>query len=287
MLKHAVNVFGPALNMWTCMYHGLSRRTTVSDPDLSSELEVWEQLARKSKQSLRHRFKFPLTNVRYMFYCESREDLRHMDWARAVEINRIALTRIVAELLAMIGVMNGAAVERLLRPAESALRRLIVIAARGLVVKALPKRPMPKGLVIVSKGARPMTFRLFDKRQIFDFIKTENPLLVHVKTYESNPFNPFNSFYQSRPAEQDESAKATQLSRRLSAVAHALENLQQQARRMARWKVLRKTTENPKFTSPLRPGPPPGHRSKPTAEVDYVLNECHGLAWDALREESS
>jgi hypothetical protein len=223
-----------------------------------------------------------------MFYCESKEDFRTMDWAKAVEINRIALTRIVAELLAMIGVMSGAAVERLLRPTESALRRLIVIAARGLVVKPLPKRPMPKGLVIVRKGAgEKLSFPLFDKRKSFDFIKTENPLLVYVKTYESNPFNPFSSFYQSRPAQQDDSGKAPQLSRRLAAVAHALENLQQQARRMARWKLRRKTIENPKFTTPLRPGPPPGHRSKPTVEIDYVLQECHGLACDALREESS
>ena len=37
------------------------------------------------------------------------------------------------------------AVLRVLRPAESAMRRLIVIAARGLVVKVVPSRPMPKG----------------------------------------------------------------------------------------------------------------------------------------------
>jgi hypothetical protein len=210
-----------------------------------------------------------------------------MDWARAVEINRVALTRIVAELLAMIGVVSGNAVERLLRPTESALRRLIVIAARGLVVKPLPKRPMPKGLVIVSKGSGRMIFPLFDQRKSFDFISTENPLFVKVKTYESNPFNPFSSFYPSRPGNPDDSIKATQLSRRLAAVAHALETLPRQAQRLARWTARRKTIENPKFTSPLRPGPPPGHRDKPKAEVDYVLQECHGLAFDALREDSS
>jgi hypothetical protein len=210
-----------------------------------------------------------------------------MDWARAVEINRIALTRIVAELLAMIGVMSGSAVERLLRPTESALRRLIVIAARGLVVKPAPNRPMPKGLVIKSKGTNRMSFRLFDHRKSFDFIKTENPLFVTVKTYESNPFNPFSSFYGSRPKDRVSSPSATQLSRRLAVVAHALENLQQQAQRLARWKLRRKIIENPKFTSPLRPGPPPGHRDKPTTEVDYVLKECHGLAWDVLNEDSS
>jgi hypothetical protein len=211
----------------------------------------------------------------------------HMNWARAVKIHRKTLTRIVAELLAMIGLVSVDKIERLLRPTESALRRLIVIAARGLVVKLLPKRPMPKGLVIKSKGPGRMSFRLFDKRKSFDFIKTENPYLVYVKTYESNPFNPFSSFYGSRPKDRVRSPSATQLSRRLAAVAHALENLSSQAQRMARWKARRKLIKNPKFTSPLRPGPPPGHRSKPTTEIDHVLKECHGLAWDVLKEDSS
>jgi hypothetical protein len=210
-----------------------------------------------------------------------------MDWARAVEINRVALTRIVAELLLMIGVMSADKVLRLLRPAESALRRLIVIAARGLVVKPSPQRTMPKGLVIMRKGAGRLTFPLFDSRKRFDFIKPENPLFVKVKTYESNPFNPFSSFYGSRPAVPDRSLTPTQLSRRLAAVAHALETLPRQAKRLARWTARRKNLERSKFNSPLRPGSPPGHRDKPTAEVDFVLQECHGLAWDVLREDSS
>jgi hypothetical protein len=221
-----------------------------------------------------------------------------MDWARAIEINRIALSRIVAELLALLGLVGGGTVERLphalylaterlLRPTESALRRLIVVAARGLVVKPSPKRPMPKGLVIVSKGSKGMTFRLFDTRKTFDFAPPENPLFVKVQTYQSNPFNLFNSLYPSRPAEPEGRINALQLCRRLAAVAHALETLPRQALRLARWKERRKNLERPKFTSPLRPGSPPGHRNKPKAEVDFVLQECHALAFDALREDSS
>jgi hypothetical protein len=194
----------------------------------------------------------------------------------------------VAELLAMISVMSNSAAERLLRPTESAVRRLIVIAARGLVVKPFVKRPMPKGLVIARKGGeKPLRFPLFDRRPYFDFIKTEDPYVTYVKTYESNPFNPFSSFYQSRPRDRVRSPKATLLARRLAAVADALENLPKQAQRMARWKARRKTIVKPKFTSPLRPGPPPGHRSKPTAEIDYVLKDCHGLAWDVINDDSS
>jgi hypothetical protein len=221
-----------------------------------------------------------------------------MDWARAIEINRSALARIVAEVFALLGLVAGGTVERLpqrlylaaerlLRPAESALRRLIVIAARGLVVKPRPKRPMPKGLVIVRKGLKIMPFRLFDRRTVFDFIVTENPLFVEVKTTDSNPFNPFRSHYQPPPAEQDSGSHALHLCRRLAAASHALETLPRQAQRLARWTERRKTLERPKFTSPIRPGPPPGHRHKPTAEVDFVLKECHALAWDVIREDSS
>ena len=56
-----------------------------------------------------------------------------MDWARAIEINRVTLARVVAEIFALLGLVAGGtvdrlpnrlyrAVERLLRPTESALR---------------------------------------------------------------------------------------------------------------------------------------------------------------------
>ncbi len=221
-----------------------------------------------------------------------------MDWARAVERNRVTLTRIVAGIFALLGLAAGGtlerlphglylAAERLLRPTESALRRLIVIAARGLVVKPSPKRAMPKGLKIARKNSGRMSFRLFDTRKRFDFIEFENPLFVYVKTYSSNPFNPFENMYQRRPEELTVNTRANQLCRRLAAVAQALETIPHQAQRMARWQQRRKVMEKPKFTSPLRPGPPPGFRVKPKAQVDFVLRECHGLAWDALREDSS
>lgn len=221
-----------------------------------------------------------------------------MDWVRAIEINRTALARVVAEIFVLLGLVSGGTVnhvprglylaaERLLRPAESALRRLIVIAARGLVVKLSPKRPMPKGMLVVGKGVKAMPFRLFDQRKTFDFIDMENPFFVNVRTYESNPFNLFNSVYQLPPVEQDDGPNALRLCRRLAAVTHALETLPHQALRLARWRERRKISVRPKFTSPLRPGPPPGHRDKPKVEVDFILQECHALAWDVIREDSS
>jgi hypothetical protein len=94
------------------------------------------------------------------------------DWPRAIERNRDALTAILATLFAMLGLQAGAtlgrtprqlhrAVLRVLRPAESATRRLIVIAARGLVAKPMPVRAKPQGLAIAAKGSGRMAFQLF------------------------------------------------------------------------------------------------------------------------------
>lgn len=210
----------------------------------------------------------------------------------------MALVRSVAEIFVLLGVVAGErfphrlylTVLRLLRPTESALRRLIVIAARGLVVQPLVFRSGAKGLLpkgrLTRSGAKgPASFPLFDTRKRFDFVEPENPLFVQVKTFSSNPFNPFERHMQQQ--ERAERDYRLSLQRRLAAVKQALETLPRQAQRLARLVVLRKTRALPKFTSPLRPGPPPGHRAKPELEIDLVLTECHGLAWDVIRENSS
>ena len=115
-----------------------------------------------------------------------------MDFTRAIEINRTALTRVVAEIYALIGVVSCLTIERMLRPAESALRRLIVIAAQGLVVKSVPSRPMPKGLVITVTGTKQKSFQLYDSRKNFAFITPENRFVAIVKTHTQNPYNPFD-----------------------------------------------------------------------------------------------
>lgn len=207
-----------------------------------------------------------------------------MDWARTIEINKLALTRIVAELFAMLGVMGGPAMERLLRPTESAIRRLIVIAARGLYVKVLPKGIMPRGLKIEGTARGRTSFRLYDARQRFAFIQPSNPDVVMVKTYTSNPFNMFDKMYTPRAAKLE---KENHFQQRLEAARYALEHLNTQARRMVRWMARRKLLEKPKFTSPLRAGAAPGARKTQMADIDYVLSECHYFAWEALKEDTS
>ena len=236
-----------------------------------------------------------------------------MDWEKAIAINHSALARIVAALVAMLELAGGSAVTRLpeplyravwrvLRPTESALRRLIVIAARGLVVKLPAARPMPKGLAIAGKGSGRVSFQLFDTRKQFSLAHptgaaaspiTKGGPRIHV--FGASPLVPL--FLRPRPAEfrpakrdiaaPDGTVSALRLNRRLAAVKLALEDLPRQARRLARWKIRRERIQRPVFRTPLRPGPPPGHRKKPRDEIDFVLKECHALAWDALKEDTS
>ncbi len=226
-----------------------------------------------------------------------------MDWNRAIEINQAALTRIVAALIAMVGLSNGGALARLpqplyravslvLRPAESAVRRLIVIAARGLKVKLSPARPMSKGLALAGKGGGRVSFQLFDPRQRFSPARQSSAgpkLSPRIHFYDTSPLIPL---FQPRPVEgpmpkADGAVNALRLLRRLEAVRMALENLPRQARRLARWRARRATMQGPPVRQPLRPGPPPGHRKEPKDEVDWVLRECHALARDALNEDTS
>ena len=222
-----------------------------------------------------------------------------MDWDLAIKRNSEALKGIVAELFAMLGLAGEATVERIpqplhsavlrvLRPAESAMRRLIIIAARGLVVKLAPSRPKPVGPIGKGGGSRPPSFQLFDTRKNFAELRQ------HRRKFRRNPprihFYPYDTL---RPPVADPVSPpdglvgAERLTRRLQALKLALEDLPRQARRLARWRVRRDNMPSPKFKSPLRPGPPPGHRRKPVHLVEEVLAECHWLAWDAMKPDTS
>ena len=226
-----------------------------------------------------------------------------MDWARAIERNSEALKGIVATLFAMLGLAGASegvrlprsvhsAVLRLLRPAESAFRRLVVIAARGLVVKRSPSSTFPATPIGRSGHARP-SFQLFDPRKNFAVLREETAprFLPRILVFASDPrVAALWSAPQpvADPVElPDGLVGAARLNRRLQALKAALEDLPRQARRLARWKVRREKVPSPKFKSPLRPGHPPGYRRKPVHEVDAVLIECHGLACDALKPDTS
>jgi hypothetical protein len=222
-----------------------------------------------------------------------------MNWARAIEINKAALTRIVAALVAMLAVHAGLkrlplpvhqAIARVLYPAESAVRRLILIAAKNLVVSQPPPSPMSDGLVIAGNGTGPMAFRLFDSRKHFDDEESVEANISGPRIRVIGDLDPRSQFlaqFTTPPDGLTSEAETLRLTRRLAAVNRALENLTREAKRMARWRMRRLALKSPKFLTPLRPGPPPGARQRGTDEIDHVLRECHGLAWDALQPDTS
>jgi hypothetical protein len=227
-------------------------------------------------------------------------NVHSVDWAEAIERNRDALSGIVAALFAMLGLTVGGslprmprrvhrAVFRLLTPAEAARRRLIVIAARGLVVKPAPARPMPRGRIIGQGGSPRPSFQLFDPRKRLTPLqlwRTGQVAIPRIHFFESDPrvvaLWPAPAPKPEPVLEPDGRVNAESLCRRLHALKLGLEDVPRQAKRLARWRARREKMPAPKLTSPLRPGPPPGHRKRPVHEVDAILTECHGLALDAL-----
>jgi hypothetical protein len=220
-----------------------------------------------------------------------------MDWKRAIEINTDALIRIVAGLVSLLAVQGERLplpvyqfIARVLHPAESAMRRLIVIAARGLVVPLPPSRPMPKGLVIARKGVRPGVFPLFDTRKHFsDVDEDDAPTITGPRIRnvgEADPRSLFLAKFAKPQTGAITEAETLRIRSRVKILKRALDTLPQQAKRLARWRARREASTTPKITSPLRPGPPPGHRKRPRDEIDFVLRECHGLAWDLLNNTS-
>jgi hypothetical protein len=228
-----------------------------------------------------------------------------MDWDLAIKRNSEALKGIIAALFAMLG---DAPVSRIpkplhralllvLRPAESAVRRLIIIAARGLVVKVAPSRPMPKGQMIgKGDGSKLPAFQLYDTRKDFPELRqrrvkyAKHPPRILFFGDDSRvddlwPAPPPAAAPAPPPSES--LVNAERLSRRLQALKSALDNLPRQARRLARWRVRRETMKSPKFKSPLRPGPPPGRRKRQIHPIDEILADCHALAWDALKSDTS
>ena len=231
-----------------------------------------------------------------------------MDWDLAIKRNSEALKGIVVALFAMLGLDGTDTVSRIpkplhgavllvLRPAESAMRRLIIIAARGLVVKVAPSRPMPKGHMIGKSGAPRSSFQLFDTRKNFPeqrqhrvkYAKYPPRILFFGDDSRVDDLWPAPPPVTALapPPSSDGLINAERITRRLQALKSALDDLPRQARRMARWRVRRENMKSPKFKSPLRPGPPPGHRKRQIHPIDEVLADCHALAWDAMKTDTS
>ncbi len=210
-----------------------------------------------------------------------------MDRSLTIAVNRADLLRIVVGIVAM---MPGMAVETmprwlhiavlaLLRPAESALRRLIAIAATAVVVgpqrkrRAAPKAKKKRG----EKRALPPVFGLFDTRRNVD-----------PKTPPAPGHGPNIRFFDGEdemppaatPAQPGDLVNAEALCRRLAAMLAALDDIPGQAQRLAGILARRRS----KWRRVMRPGRPPGHRMGGKRAVDVLLTDCHEMALRALAE---
>ena len=252
-----------------------------------------------------------------------------MDWDLAIARNREALQGIVAGLIAMARIAMGApaatlprvlrnAILRLLRPAESAARRLIVIAARGvagpspLVGEGGCARPQdgsrrmrgsyapslspssgPSGHLLPQgekeeTAPRVPAFVLVDPRKRFAWLKPNTVPgfgpRISLPGVSDPVFRP--------PPDPDAPVPCARLLARLAALDAALADLPRQALRLARWRARAAVLPGPEPSRrrvakgvrllPIRVGRPPGRRRRGRDEVDAILAECHALALDAL-----
>ena len=215
-----------------------------------------------------------------------------MDWPTIIERNAERLVAVLTELFVMAGFGRGGtalmprnvcrALLILLRPAESAVRRLIVMAARGIVVKLRPARAFPKGSALNRDAERVAAFGLIDplKRfapEGFEWGRKEPQAVPRISV--PGLFDPV--FPAPTPiASDDDLISPNAIRRRLLALRHALDTLPRQARRLARWRA-RQGLKKIGRRSPFRPGFAPGlHRTYPR-EIDAILADCHHFAHEA------
>jgi hypothetical protein len=166
------------------------------------------------------------------------------------------------------------AVLRLLRPAEAAARRLVIVAARGLVVELPPARPRkqkPKSAILrgrrgagiipprntphpeVRAAGEPRRAEVRSGRTpaarahalpLFDPLRRpprhRRPAASGVPRISVPGFSePFAIPVRRHPRSPDDAIDATRLALRLQALASALDDLPRQARRFARWRAAR------------------------------------------------
>jgi hypothetical protein len=235
-----------------------------------------------------------------------------MDWDLAIKRNSEALIEIVADLFDRLGLVGEETVSRIswpayravlrvLRPAESALRRLIVVAARSVVLKPVASRPRTKGVVKAAKtrqGGTPrsLSFQLFDPQPRFRQPRRKAPRRAGPRIHMfadgefitiGAPLRPAKAPAPPRAKSPDGLVNAARLIRRLEALEAALSDLPRQALRLARWRMREAASENPSFKRPIRPGLPPGHRKRDTHLVDELLSECNWLALRAAMTDTS
>jgi hypothetical protein len=153
------------------------------------------------------------------------------------------------------------AILRLLRPAESAVRRLVIVMARGLTLSPpRPRKPAPAPAflsisggtgILMPRGSMPGARPNSSNQQprtlalpLFDPLRPFRPRLRRPAANGTPRISlpgvtqPF-PVVPRRPPASDDPLNATRLALRLQALGAALDDLPGQARRFARWRAAR------------------------------------------------
>jgi hypothetical protein len=209
------------------------------------------------------------------------------------------------------------AVLRLLRPAESAARRLVIVAARGVAVTLPRQRPRrPKS---ASPVGRPGTVtgiwmppqlqpdRASSARRrapatralpLFDRLpqsrgahrKASGTPRICLPGFSAPHPLPLKRMSKGSP---DDPVDAARLQGRLAALASALDDLPRAATRFARWQARRAQAAGARSPGracrvwPLKPGRPPGSSARSGHAVDDILKDAHSLAAHAMEHPDS
>jgi hypothetical protein len=231
-----------------------------------------------------------------------------MNWPQAIDNNREKLLIIVMALVASLGLSEGGVLKtlpkflyrramRIIVPAESAVRRLIVMALyemqlRGVKLGGLPRvRTSFTNFMLLnpSQADHVPAFNLIDPRKIFGL---EAPDYASFgASYDDGEDYFLHDDGEDYVPPDKTPMPAASLGRRLLALKNALENLPKQAKRLARWYAHRDAAYNqnqPHLYSPMRPGLPLGYKKRKREEIDEVMLDCHSLAMIARdRSDSS
>ena len=213
-----------------------------------------------------------------------------------------ALLRIIAALFAMAELAKGGiastllrhvydAILRTLRPVETAMRRLMIVAARGIEVSFRPARAVPAELF--TKLGAPAEVRLpehclIDPLKYFVFAEDRVPFSAAVRStpcvsvpgaFDRGvvPVRPFSS--------AEDPISANSLSQWPQILKHALETPPKQAPRLAcrrQQQRLLESAPKPGAPSMLRPGFLSVLRRRYVHVVNQVLSSSHYFAAKAL-----
>jgi hypothetical protein len=212
-----------------------------------------------------------------------------MDWQLAIDRNRTALLTIIVALMKSLGLVEGGGLTTLphvlyrkalgiLRPAESAVRRLIMIAAHEMALRGVKLRARRReGLAefLYSHRPNPNSEPAIPAFNLIDPLKTFGREAPNTDGFDRFAFAGHSATPDRTPV------PAAALGLRLLALKKALDDLPKQATRLARWyhqRDLAHAQRKPHRHSPMRPGSAPGSAKAKRSEVGAVLTECHLLA---------